>query len=165
MLLELENSALAVWVRESTSIFAYTMVLAVHAVGLAIVVGISTLMALRLLGFAPRIPLPALQRLYPAIWFGFCINAISGALLFIAEARKMAEMPAFWGKLGFVAAGMAVGQLLRSRCFPDSSSVNAGVVTPIARRLAWLSLACWYLALAIGRLTGYPDLVASWFHV
>jgi len=39
-----------VWVRESPSIFAYTTILSLHAIGLAII-GIRTLIALRLLGF------------------------------------------------------------------------------------------------------------------
>ena len=39
MLDYLQNLALADWVRSSPSIFAYTTVLTVHAVGLAIVVG------------------------------------------------------------------------------------------------------------------------------
>jgi hypothetical protein len=165
VLLELEDTALATWVRESTSLFAYTTVLTVHAIGLAVVVGVNTLIALRLLGFAPGIPLAGLRRLYAVVWFGFFINAVSGSLLFIAEARKMAEMPAFWGKIGFVAAGMIVAQLLQTRYFNDSRNVNSGIVTPVGRRLAWVSLACWYLALIVGRLTGYPDLVAAWFHI
>ena len=165
MLEMLENTALAAWVRESPSLFAYTLILSVHAIGLAIVVGISTLIALRLLGFAKGIPLAVLPKLYSVIWFGFGINAVSGGLLFIAEATKMAVMVAFIAKLGFVALGMVVGQLLQSRYFSDTRNVNAGIVTPVGRGLAYASLACWYVALIVGRLTGYPDLVTAWFHI
>ncbi len=161
----LEGTALAAWVRESPSLFAYTMILSVHAIGLAIVVGISTLIALRLLGFARGIPLAVLPKMYPVIWFGFGINAVSGGLLFLAEATKMAVMVAFIAKLGFVAIGMVVGQLLQSRYFSDTQNVNAGIVTPVGRRLACASLVCWYVALIVGRLTGYPDLVTAWFHI
>jgi hypothetical protein len=161
----LQNMALADWVRSSPSIFAYTMVLTAHAVGLAIVVGVNTLIALRLLGVAPGIPLAGLPRLYGVVWFGFCINAVSGFLLFIAEAHSMAGMVAFWTKLAFVAAGMVIVVLLKRRYFADTASVNAGVVTRTGRNLAIWSLACWYLALVVGRLTGYPDLVAGWLHL
>lgn len=160
----LEGTALAAWVRESPSIFSYTMILSVHAIGLAIVVGINTLIALRLLGFGKGIPLAVLPRLYSVVWFGFGINAVSGALLFIAEATKVAAMLSFLAKLGFVAIGMVIVQLLQSRYFNDTRSVEAGIVTPVARRLAWASLVSWSLALIIGRLTGYPDLVDAWFH-
>ena len=156
---------MAVWVRESPSIFAYTLVLSLHAIGLAMVVGTNTLIALRLLGFAPGIPLTTLRRFYLTIWSGFVINAASGVLLFMPEARSMAAMPAFWGKLGFVALGMVVAMTLKKRCLDDEAAMSAGVVPPLARKLAWMSLACWYLALMIGRLTGYPELVTAWFGI
>jgi len=157
----LQNLALAEWVRSSPSIFAYTAVLSAHAIGLAIVVGTSTIIGLRLLGVAQAIPLAGLRRLYGVIWVGFAINLVSGLLLFIAEAHTMAAMLAFWGKLTFVALGMIVAELLKKYYFNDTASVQAGVVTPVGRNLAIVSLVCWYLALIIGRLTGYPDLVSN----
>jgi len=48
-----ENSAYATWVRESPSILAFTTILSLHAMGLAIVVGLNTVVALRLLGVEP----------------------------------------------------------------------------------------------------------------
>lgn len=159
MLEALGNTALSVWVRESTDIYAYTLILSVHAAGLAIVVGLNTAVALRLLGFAKGIPLSAMRSFFPVIFFGFWINAISGVLLFIAEPAKMAEMPAFWGKMTCIAAGMAVLLLLRRRFFSDQAALASNTVTPTARRLAYASLTCWYLALIVGRLTGYPDMV------
>jgi hypothetical protein len=160
----LQNMALADWVRSSPSIFAYTTVLTVHAVGLAIVVGVNTVIALRLLGVAPGIPLAALRRMYGVVWFGFWINLASGFLLFIAEANSMAAMVAFWTKLTFVACGMIVAELLKRLYFSDVAHVEAGIVTPVGRNLAIGSLASWYLALIVGRLTGYPDLVSGWLH-
>jgi hypothetical protein len=165
MLEVIENSALGVWVRESPSIFAYTLVLSLHAIGLAIVVGMNTVVALRVLGFAPGIPLASLRNIYAAIWFGFAINAFSGVLLFVASATNMGTMPAFWAKITLVALGMFAALRLKSR-FLDDPGAMASAAAPIgARRLAWLSLGCWYLALIVGRLTGYPELVDSWFGI
>jgi hypothetical protein len=161
----LENTPLAVWVRESTDIYAYTLILTVHAVGLAIVVGFSTAVALRLLGFARRIPLDVARGVFPVVVFGFCINAVSGLLLFIAEPTKMAAMPAFWGKLFFVGCGMVVAWLLQKRVFSDQVAMREDRVPDGGRRLAWASLVCWYLALIVGRLTGYPELVKDYFGV
>lgn len=158
----LQNMALADWVRSSPSLFAYTGVLTAHAVGLAIVVGVNTIIALRLLGFAPGIPLAGLPRLYGIVWVGFFINLVSGLLLFIAEAHTMAAMWVFWAKLIFVALGMIVAELLKRLYFADVASVEAGVVTRVGRNLAIISLVCWYLALIVGRLTGYPDMVNHW---
>jgi hypothetical protein len=158
----LQNLALANWVRSSPSIFAYTAVLAAHAVGLAIVVGVNTLIALRLLGVAPGIPLTALRRLYGTVWLGFVINLLSGIMLFIAEANSMAAMWEFWAKMLLVVLGMIIAQLLKRLYFTDVASVQAGVVTRVGRNLAITSLVCWYLALIVGRLTGYPELVSAW---
>ncbi len=161
----LQNMALADWVRSSPSIFAYTTVLTLHAVGLALVIGVNTLIGLRLLGVAPGIPLTELERLYGVVWVGFLINLSSGFLLFIAEANSMAAMVAFWAKLFLVACGMTIALQLKRRYFSDRVSVAAGIVTRTGRNLAIGSLFCWYLALIVGRLTGYPDLVAGWLHM
>jgi hypothetical protein len=161
----LENLALATWVRSSPSVFAYSTVLTAHGVGLGIVVGVNTVIALRLLGVARDIPLASLRRLYGFVWVGFLINLVSGLLLFIAEAHTMAAMVAFWAKLMFVAAGMSVAELLKRFYFKDLVSVQAGVVTRVGRNLAIISLGCWYLALVAGRLTAYPDMVNGWLHL
>ena len=71
----IENSAFAIWVRESPSLFAYTAILSLHAMGLAIIVGINTIVALRLLGYVPRAELAALMNgaaafVYPSLYEG-----------------------------------------------------------------------------------------------
>ncbi len=162
MLELLESSALAVWVRESPSIFAYTLVLSLHAIGLAIVVGLSTLIALRLLGKAPAIPLAALSRLYPVLFCGFLINVLSGLLLFFAAATTMGTMPAFWIKMTLVFAGLGLGMRIKHR-YIDTAEVANEVAIPGARRLAVLSLTCWLCALVAGRMISYPHLLASLF--
>ena len=161
----LQNLALAEWVRSSPSLFAYSTVLTAHGVGLGMVVGVNTVIALRLLGVAQGIPLAALRQLYGIVWIGFFINLVSGLLLFIAEAHTMAAMVAFWAKLMFVAAGMIVSELLKRFYFRDLVSVQAGVVTQVGRNLAIISLGCWYLALVAGRLTAYPDMVNGWLRL
>jgi hypothetical protein len=158
----LENTALAVWVRESPSIFAYTFVLSLHAIGLAIVMGLSTLIALRLLGKAPAIPLSALNQWYPVLFCGFVINVFSGALLFIAAATKMGVMPAFWVKMTLVFVGLGLGLRIKHR-YLDTPEAASGAVGQGARRIAVLSLSCWLCALVAGRMIGYPHLLAALF--
>ena len=77
----IQNSAYAVWVRESPSIWAYTTILSLHAMGLAIIVGINTIVALRLLGLCSDIPINKLRQLYPWMYVGFTINAFSGLVV------------------------------------------------------------------------------------
>ena len=62
----IEESALAVWVGESTWGFPISLVL--HAFGMGLLAGGNLAMGLRLLGAAPAIPLIGLLRLYPPLW-------------------------------------------------------------------------------------------------
>ncbi|MGC4029547.1 MAG: hypothetical protein QM696_11780 [Steroidobacteraceae bacterium] len=165
MLESMEASALATWIRESPSIFAFTLVLILHAIGLGMVVGLNTLIAVRVLGFAPLLPLGALRGLWVPIWIAFIMNAVSGLGLFIAEATKMGTMNIFWVKMGFVLAGMAISLYMKKRYLDDAVAMSASTAPPSARPIAWAMLACWLLALISGRLTGYPELVNIWFGI
>jgi len=163
MLQTIEDLSIGVWVRESPSIFAYTLVLSLHAIGLAIVLGANWLIALRLLGRASAIPLTALRDFYPTIWVGFTINAISGVLLFIASATHMGTMNVFWIKMAAVTTGMVLSLRLKSLYLNDTAALASGAVPAGARRMAWWLLGVWFFALVAGRLTGYPELVFRWF--
>ena len=46
----LEATAPSVWVRESTSVFAFPAILSAHAIGMGLAVGVNAVLALRLLG-------------------------------------------------------------------------------------------------------------------
>ncbi len=165
MLEAIENSALSTWIRESPAIYGYTLILAAHAVGLAIVMGTATAIALRLLGFPKEVPLAAMRKVFPVTFFGFWLNAISGVLLYITEIAKMNAMPAFWGKMSGVALGMVFLLIIRKRVFGDTASLELGVVPAGGRQLAYAMMFCWCLALIAGRLTGYPALVTMYFGI
>ncbi len=165
MLETLEASTLATWIRESPSIFAYTLVLILHGIGFALVVGLNALIALRVLGFAPLLPLGSLHRLWVPIWIGFAINALSGLGLFIADAPKMAGMNIFWIKMFFVLAGMVVSLRMKKHYLDNTAATSGSVAPASARPLAWAMLAVWLLALMAGRMTGYPELVQTWFGI
>jgi hypothetical protein len=164
MLQAIEDLSIGVWVRESPSIFAYTLVLSLHAIGLAIVLGLNALIALRLLGVAPAIPLTALRGFYPTIWFGFLINAISGGMLFIASATNMGTMSVFWIKMVAVATGMTLALRLKSK-FLDDPALAGGTAPAGARSMAKWSIGVWFFALIAGRMTGYPELITRWFGI
>lgn len=158
----IQNSAYPTFVRESPSLLAYTLVLSLHAMGLAVVVGLSSAMALRILGFAPGIPLAPLQRLFPFMYAGFWVNAVSGLALLSANLTGMLGNPMFYVKLVFIAGGVLVMRLLRNRVF-NAALVAGGSLPDQARTLALASLACWGLAIIAGRLTAYPYLIEYYF--
>ena len=164
----IENSGFATWVRESPSLLAYTSILALHAMGLAIVVGLSTAIALRLLGVAPGIPLAPARKFFPLMYIGFWVNALSGLALLAASASGMLANPVFFVKLGFIALGVLTMRLLRNRVFSDTQLqlLGSGAAVPAsARMLAIASLVCWGGALIAGRLTAYPYLISYYLGI
>jgi hypothetical protein len=160
----IQNSAYPTFVRESPSLAAYTLVLSLHAMGLAVVVGLSSAVALRILGFATAIPLAPLQRLFPVMYIGFWVNALSGLALLSANLTGMLANPLFYVKIVMIAAGVLVMRLLRNKVFNDRLVAGGGLPAE-ARTLAMASLACWGLALIAGRLTAYPYMIEYYFGI
>lgn len=139
-LIWLESTALSTWVRESTSLFAFPGVLSLHALGMGLVVGLNAALALRILGIAPQVPFAEMKRFLPLMWFGFWLNAVSGAILLIGYPTKALTNPVFYVKLFFI--GVAVTSALKA--MPKASKVWASV-----------SLAGWFGAITAGRLLAY----------
>ena len=161
----IENSAYAEWVRSSPSFFAYTWILSLHAMGLALIVGINTLVALRLLGFAPALSLPALRKLFPWMYVGFTVNALSGLSLLAANMSGILANTMFLLKLGFVLLAMINLELTRARIFDRPAVLGAPDLARRARPFAIASIVLWGLAIASGRLTAYPGFVNGVFGI
>ena len=165
MLETIENSAFATFVRESPSLLGYTAVLSLHAIGLAIVAGLNTVVALRLLGLAREIPLRPVVKLYPLMYVGFWVNALSGLALLSANATAMLNMPMFYIKMVFIVLAVVTMRVIRNTVFSDESLAGNAVDETLGRRLAIASLACWLGAIIAGRMTAYPYFVEAWFGI
>lgn len=149
----LENLGLSTWVRESPSKLAYPTILWLHVMGMGVVAGVSGMISLRLLGVSPKIPVQPLERLYPLIWWGFWVNAVTGTALLMASASKRLVDPVFYTKMIFIFAGLAVLQLTRNRVFRKLGP--GGALPESAPALAWAGLICWLGAITAGRLLAY----------
>jgi hypothetical protein len=146
----LETTPLSVWVRESPSLLAFPFILIVHAWGMGFMAGGNFAIGLRVLGFAPTIPLDAMQKFYPVMWFGFVINAISGVLLLIGYPTKALTNPIFYIKLSCIAVGTVLMVKL------GRNVVKASKWPPSKTRLiAALSLLMWAGAIVAGRFLAY----------
>jgi hypothetical protein len=159
----LEGMAFPTWVRSSPSLLAYTTVLALHAIGLAILVGLHTVVCVRLLGALRQLSLASLRKLYPTMYLGMWINIVSGLSLLWASLSGMLSNPAFYFKIGFIIVAITFMQRMKKRVFSDAALAANPEPTAEARGLAWLSLACWLGAIIAGRLTAYPGLVSNVF--
>jgi hypothetical protein len=100
-LLWLESLKFCVWVRESDSIWAFPMFLFMHTLGMSMIAGVSAVVDIAILGFWPRIPIKPLERLYPLMWTGFWINAVTGTVLMVADASTKLLNPVFYIKMCF----------------------------------------------------------------
>lgn len=152
----LEATSLSTWTRESPSLWAYPTILTAHTIGLAIVVGLSAVVNLRLLGFAPRVPLPALAGVFGLMSAAFALNALTGWLLFMADATTKGRQPVLYIKLTLI--GLALwctwrtrGVVLR-RTEHDATRASTG---DAERGVALASLILWAAAIAAGRLMAY----------
>lgn len=161
----IQNSAFATFIRESPSLLGYTAVLSLHAMGLAVVVGINGAVALRLLGVAAGTPLAPLVKLFPVMYIGFWVNALSGLALLAANASSMLANVMFYFKLGFIALAILGLRLMRNRVFGDSGLTDSESRNREARILAIWCIVCWGGAIISGRLTAYPYFVNAWFGI
>jgi hypothetical protein len=153
----LESTALSQWVVGSDSILAFPGILCVHAIGMALAVGISAALDLRILGVGGSIPLAEMRRFLPFLWFGFWINAVSGVLLLVGYPTKALTNPVFYLKLSLIAAAMALLVHISRRTFnhdPGLDTPDPASSRPL-RRLAIVSLGCWAAAITAGRLLAY----------
>jgi len=139
----LEETFLSTWIRESTSVWAFPAILSLHTIGMGFAAGFNAAVDLRILGFAPSVPLLEMRRFLPVMWTGFWINAVSGVLLLIAYPTKALTNPVFYVKMSFIALAL-VGT--RAIWKPEARKI---------RLLAIASLVCWTGAITAGRLLAY----------
>jgi hypothetical protein len=140
----LEATSLSTWIRESTSVWAFPAILSLHTIGMGFAAGFNAVVDLRILGFAPSVPLLELRRFLPVMWTGFWINAVSGVLLLIAYPTKALTNPVFYVKLSFIALALVLVRLIGNAEPPRK-----------LRLLAIASLVCWTGAITAGRLLAY----------
>jgi hypothetical protein len=151
LLTSLENSAFSDWVRSSPSIWAYPTILTLHTLGLAMLVGANWALDLRLLGVARAVPLEALRGSFRVMWIGFWVNAVSGVVLFAADATTKGTTTVFMTKLALVAIGVGLIAMTRRTVYGRGTPS----VGPAARLLAAGSLLVWIAAIAAGRIMAY----------
>src|SRR4051812_6672783 len=153
MLTTLSQSAFSTWLLSSNSIWAYPTVLTLHTFGMMVLVGAALMIDLRLLGFGRGIPLQSMDPLFRIVWVAFALNAVTGTMLFIADADKRGPELIFWTKLTFVAVGLITAVRLRRANFNGPTASE--VISSSTRRLAMASLLAWCAAITAGRLLAY----------
>jgi hypothetical protein len=145
-------SPFSTWLRESPSIWAYPAVLTLHTVGLGVLVGANWMVDLRVLGFAPGLPISLFARAFPIMWAGFWLNAATGVLLFVADPTKATTTIFAW-KLAIIAAAVMMLITLKQRLYREP--VHMDNATAAIKAVAIVSIVLWVAAIATGRLMAY----------
>lgn len=144
----LEVLPISEWVAQSD--WGYPLMLSVHSIGMAAVVGLLMMLDCRVLGYATQIPVAAFRRFMPYAWVGFALNFVSGVLLFASTAsRLVSNWPFLVKMLAIIAGGACSWQLWREL------GAGEAVISVRARRVAGASLCVWLLAIICGRLIAY----------
>lgn len=154
----IENSEFATFIRETPSVLGYSTVLALHTFGMAFLVGLSGVIALRVLGIAPELPIAPLKKFLPLIILGFWVNAATGVVLTTLAARSLLSNPDFYIKLAAIVCAIVSLQALRHQVFGASS--DSSRPAPLKTKVvAGAMLLFWAIAVTAGRLTAYSGFV------
>lgn len=157
----LEHSELSMWIKESMSLWPYDILcLSAHAVGMALLVGFSSAIALRVVGFAPQVPLAPMAQFFPVMYAGFWINALSGLGLFITYPVKAVTNPIFYLKIVGVVLAVVCIRRIKQRVFDAPGGARDRQGPERGRQTALVLLAVWVVTITAGRMLAYKGIPA-----
>jgi hypothetical protein len=151
----IENSGFSSYIRETPNVLGYSTVLALHTFGMAFLVGLSGVIALRVLGIVPELPLKPLKNLMPLVIAGFWLNAVTGVILTSLAARSLLANWDFYVKLAAIVVAIISLSKMRAYAFRDTSAPDDAPASADAKRWAKWMLFSWFIAVLGGRLTAY----------
>lgn len=152
LLTALSQSDVATYLRFSR--WAYAAVNTTHVLGIALLVGASIPLDLRLMGAWPGVSHRDLARvLVPVAVAGLAIAMVSGLLLFSVRAGEYAGLELFWIKMTLLGLGASAALLahLRFGRWLETAS------PPQLFRIGAVSIVCWLGVLVAGRMIAFSD--------
>jgi hypothetical protein len=150
----LEDTSYSEWIL--TSAEGWPMMLSIHAIGLALIVGIVFAMNLRMLGFYSTIPVTSLYDILRIAWIGIVLNVITGLSIFMTQANSYVHSVPFGLKISFIILGIANLVFTQKTLLREAPAWQAaGKIPQKGVLLAASSLVFWILAVVTGRLIAY----------
>src|SRR5215831_9668056 len=141
-LISLENYRVSLFIRESDSFLGFPAILTAHTFGYCFIMATNAIVSARMLGFAKSIPFKSLRRLFPVMWVGLVVTAITGTLLVMAAAEKRVPNPILWVKMAFIVVATPMMWKFQMKVFEDPS-VNDNNIPASARTMAVWQIALW----------------------
>ena len=155
----ISDTSAITWVRESESQLGYTLYLAFHTIGTVALVGPSLIIAARVLGLAPGLPIKPLASFRPVMTIGFWITMLTGSVLFATAPVGYVKNVVFIVKIAaLIAALFSLRGMLRE-VFDRYPDPDAQPVTSRGRTLTIVTMAMWIVGVVAGRLTAYSGIV------
>ncbi len=148
----IEQTAIGLWVREST--WGFPISLTLHAIGMGFLAGFNFAFALRLLGVAPGVGLQTFVRFFPLLWVSAVLSLFSGLLLLAAYPAKSLTNPLFYLKIGLIISGLLLINKLAAVVTTQVENQHSffhGREKPSAAIL----LLTWCAAITCGRFLAY----------
>jgi hypothetical protein len=122
---------------------------------MAVLVGASWVLDMRLLGINRRVPLSSYRWVFPVVTIGLLVNVVTGAMLFMKNATKWGTAMPFLVKIALVIASVATLVPLRSHVLRSDADNEGGGNLRNLRLLAIASILAWTAAVTAGRLLAY----------
>ena len=138
------------------SAYGYPVMITLHSLGLAIMVGMSSVLSLRVLGLFSTIPYSSLQKLLKIAWIGFIINFLSGSSLFSANATGFIVDWVFDTKMACVIIGAILVAIMQSMIGTAlASGQGEAAASSNLKIIAGLTIVVWACGMTFGRLVPY----------
>ena len=153
MLEWLAHTPYAMWVNES---WGWPLALTIHAFGTATVVGLMSIIGLRLLGLFRTIPYTSLNRLVPLVWIAVVLQVISGFTLWITKPAQYLADGMFEVKFTLVIIAIGVMWYFHNTLKREAAAWEAkGSVSSRGLIIVAASCLLWAAVVIGGRLTAY----------
>jgi hypothetical protein len=149
----LANSAFSQWL--GLSMLGFPTLIALHSVGMGVVVGLTLMVALRLNGIIKGMPAPVVMKLLTIAVWGFLLNLVTGLVLFITRAPEYITAYIFLIKMLLVVISATIVFWLRDRLAPVEAIPAGSVDDGTARRMSVVATVTWFGAVVAGRLIAY----------
>ena len=146
-----QQSSVSLYIHESMWAFAVTET--IHIVCLAILLGSTLMIDLRLLGKGmTREPVAELSKtLLPWIWSTLVVNVITGIMMFDSEAVKLSQSGPFFFKMIFLFLAVLFHLTVHRKVTASDAKEGTGS----AKLAASLSLGCWLSVALAGRAIAF----------
>jgi hypothetical protein len=154
VLASLENTQFSDWMR--SELWGWPLVLTLHVLGTAVVIGFIVIISLRLLGLFETIPYSSLNRLFPVVWVAIVVQLLSGFVLWMTKPTRYVADGAFMLKVSLIVVGIILTLYFQGTIKREAASWEAkGAVSSRAVKFVAATFLVWCIVVVAGRLTAF----------